>query len=150
MAAKLNDFVHKSTAISGFITFFFGELDTESGTIRYVNAGHPPPLLLGRGAEPDTFPGTGLALGMLPHADFEVGRAEIRPGETWILYTDGITESRNAAGEEFGPERLAAIGRTAAAPAGAVIERVFDELNAFTGGGEAADDRTLVVVRRLA
>ncbi len=150
MAAKLNDFVHSSTAINGFITFFFGELDTESGTIRYVNAGHPPPLLLGSRAEPGTFPGTGLALGMLPHADFEVGRAEIRPGETWILYTDGITESRNAAGEEFGPDRLAAVGRAAAAPASAVIDRVFDELNAFTGGKDAADDRTLVVVRRLA
>ena len=79
-----------------------------------------------------------------------VGRAEIRPGETWILYTDGITESRSPAGEEFGPERLAVLGRAAAASAGAVIERVFEELNAFTSGGDPADDRTLIVVRRRA
>ena len=151
MAAKLNDFVHKSTAINGFITFFFGELDTESGAIRYVNAGHPPPLLLGSGAEPCPLPGTGLALGMLAHAEYEVGRAEIRPGGTWILYTDGITESRSPAGEEFGPERLAVLGRAAASSSAcAVIERVFEELNAFSGGGDPADDRTLVVVRRRA
>lgn len=149
LAAKLNDFVHKSTAINGFITFFFGELDTEAWTIRYVNAGHPPPFILGGGAEVRLLSGTGLALGMLPHAAFDVGRAEISPGEMWVLYTDGITESRDASGEEFGPERLAAVGRGAAGPAAADIDRVFEELKVFTGGRDPADDRTLVVVRRF-
>ena len=148
LAAKLNDFVHKSTAINGFITFFFGELDTVAGTIRYVNAGHPPPMLLSGGADPEDLPGTGLALGMLPHAAFEVGRAELRPGWSWVLYTDGITESRSPEGEEFGPERVAEIGLSPSIPAAAIIERIFNELNAFTGGAAAADDRTLVVVRR--
>jgi phosphoserine phosphatase RsbU/P len=149
LAAKLNDFVHKSTAINGFITFFFGELDTESGIIRYVNAGHPAPLLLGAAGEPRALDGTGLALGMLPHAAYEIGRAEIRPGDMGILYTDGITESRDASGEEYGPERLAAVGRACAGPAAAVIESVFEDLKTFTGGGDPADDRTLVIVRRL-
>ena len=149
MAAKLNDFVHKSTSLNGFITFFFGELDTETGILRYVNAGHLPPFIIGRDAEPRRLCGTGLALGMLPNTAYDVGRAEIRPGETWILYTDGITESRNPAGEEFGPDRLAEACGGGTVPAQTVIDRIFDALAAFSGPGEVSDDRTLVIVRRL-
>jgi len=147
MAAKLSEFVFKSSAISGFITFFFGELDTATGIIRYINAGHPPPFIGGTESELRLLPGTGLALGMLSGATFDVGQARIAPGETWVLYTDGITESRNAADEEYGPERLAALGRKVVPTSAALIDAVFDDLREFTGGGDPADDRTIVVVK---
>ena len=149
VAAKLNDFVHRSSDLHVFITFFFGEMDITTGAIRYINAGHPAPLIVGSSGPTRALPGTGLALGMLAGSTYDVGEARIEPGEVWILYTDGLTESRNAAGEEFGTERIEnAVRESKETTAAAGIDRVFAALNAFTGNAEAADDRTLVVVKR--
>ncbi len=149
MGAKLSEFVLKSSPINDFITFFWGELEVGTGRLRYINAGHPAPLICHPGRPPRPLEGTGLALGMLPGAAYEVGEAVLAPGETWILYTDGITESRRADGEEFGPERLAEMSCPAEGCASALIDRIFDGLEAFSGTRAGADDRTLVVIRRL-
>jgi len=150
LGAKLSDFVLKSSPINDFITFFWGELEVSSGRIRFINAGHPAPIVCAPGRPPRTMNGTGLALGMLPGASYEVGRDVLAAGETWVLYTDGITESRRPDGEEYGPERLAALAGGVEGCAAVVIERVFDGLEAFSGSKAGADDRTLVVIKRQA
>lgn len=149
LAAKLSDFVFKSSPINDFITFFWGELNTQTGILRYINAGHPPPILCGSGRPPRVLEGTGLALGMLPGAVYEVGEACLALGETWVLYTDGITESRRADGEEYGPERLAELACSDAGTSTALIDRIFAALEAFSGAKAGADDRTLVVIKRI-
>lgn len=149
MGAKLSEFVLKSSPINDFITFFWGELEIGTGRLRYINAGHPAPLICVPDLPPRPLEGTGLALGMLPGAAYEVGEAVLAPGETWILYTDGITESRRADGEEFGPERLAEMACPSGGCAAAVIDCIFDGLEAFSGTRAGADDRTLVVIKRL-
>ncbi len=149
MGAKLSDFVLKSSPINDFITFFWGELEIGTGRLRYINAGHPAPIICGPGRPPRQLDGTGLALGMLPGATYDVGEATLAAGETWILYTDGITESRRADSEEYGPERLAELSCPSEGCAAAVIDRVFDGLEAFSGTKAGADDRTLVVIKRL-
>jgi serine phosphatase RsbU (regulator of sigma subunit) len=149
LAAKLSDFVFKSSPINDFITFFWGELDTTTGMLRYVNAGHPPPILCGAGRPPRTLDGTGLALGMLPGLVYEVGEAVLAMGETWVLYTDGITESRRADGEEYGPDRLAELACVSAGTSAVLIDAVFAALEEFSGTRAGADDRTLVVIKRI-
>jgi sigma-B regulation protein RsbU (phosphoserine phosphatase) len=149
MASKLDGFVQESSDTHTFITFFFAELDRETGAIRFVNAGHNPPFILGRDGVARDLPATGLGLGMLPGRLYEVGTAAVGPGEILVLYTDGITESRNPKGEEFGAERLAEIVRSEREKdAPTIVDAVFRGLAEFAGCGGPYDDRTLVVVKR--
>jgi serine phosphatase RsbU (regulator of sigma subunit)/pSer/pThr/pTyr-binding forkhead associated (FHA) protein len=151
LAEKLNDFIHESSDIHSFITFFFGDLDNETGTLRFVNAGHNPPLVFGRDGVARELPATGLCLGMLAGRPYEVGTAVVEPGEILVLYTDGITESRNAGEKEFGVEGLAeAVCGERGKDAPAILEAVFSRLAEFTACAEPFDDRTLVIIKRLA
>jgi phosphoserine phosphatase RsbU/P len=150
MAAKLNDFVQRSSAINAFITFFFGELDTANGVFGFVNAGHNPPFILDRGGRARFLDSTGLCLGMLPESDYEERADGLATGEMLVLFTDGIIESRDKANEEYGTDRLVeACRKCAGAPAAEVMDAVFKDLDAFTAKAPAADDRTLVVVKRM-
>lgn len=149
LAAKLNDFIAQSSDIRNFITFFFAELDRDTGSLRYVNAGHDPALLVGRDGGVRQLPGTGLCLGMFAGRSYDVGTAAFGPGEILLLYTDGITESRDAEGHEFGVEGLAdAVRAEIDQDAPEILDAVFRRLAEFTGCAEPVDDRTLVVIKR--
>jgi sigma-B regulation protein RsbU (phosphoserine phosphatase) len=149
LAAKLNDFIHQSSDNQSFITFFFAELDRHTGSLRYINAGHNPALVIARDGGVRELQGTGLCLGMLSGRAYEVGAAGLAPGEVLVLYTDGITESRNAQDEEFGVEGLAdAVRDELDKDAPDILEAVFRRLAEFTRCAEPLDDRTLVVVKR--
>lgn len=151
LAAKLNDFAHESSDIHSFITFFFAELDKETGGLRFVNAGHNPALVFGRDGLVRELPATGLCLGMFAGRSYEVGTAALDPGEVLVLYTDGITEGRNTGEKEFGVEGLAgAVREEREKDAPAILDAVFRRLTEFTACAEPFDDRTLVVVKRNA
>ncbi len=151
MAAKLNEFVHGSSDARSFISFLYAELDRDTGALRYVNAGHNPGLVIGPGGAVRELAPTGLCLGMLPGRAYDVGTTELRPGEILVLYTDGITESRDAAGKEFGVDGLTAAvagGRECEAPE--ILDAVYGRLAEFGASVEPFDDRTLVIVKRRA
>jgi len=150
MAAKLNDFVHRSSAINTFITFFFCELNRKTGEVTFINAGHNPPFVLSRDGKVRRLGSSGLCLGMLPQMAYQEMKETLKSGDVFILYTDGITESRNANNEEFGDERLIDVCRkNAKAKADELMNVVFGDLETFTSNAPPADDRTLVVVKRL-
>lgn len=149
LAAKLNDFTHQSSDIHSFITFFYAELDRKTGDLRFVNAGHNPALVFGRDGSFRELAATGLCLGMIPGLPYEVGSAALGPGDVLVMYTDGITESRNPGNEEFGVEGLVgAVRGEIDKDAPAILEGVFRRLAEFAGCAEPFDDRTLVVVKR--
>jgi serine phosphatase RsbU (regulator of sigma subunit) len=151
MAEKLNDFVHESSDAHTFISFLYAELDRDTGGLRYVNAGHNPGLVLDRDGIVRELGATGLCLGMLAGRAYEVRTAELRPGEILILYTDGITESRDAGEKEFGVQGLIeAVAGERAQEAPAILDGVYRRLAEFAGCVEPFDDRTLVVVKRKA
>lgn len=131
-----------------FATVFFGILDTTSGTLHYVNAGHEPPAILAAGGI-TRLPPTGPALGLLPQLEFRIGEAALAPGATLLIWTDGVSEARDAAGELFGEERLADLLAQDPGSAGELIERILAEVQRFAGGAEQADDITLAAIRRL-
>jgi sigma-B regulation protein RsbU (phosphoserine phosphatase) len=90
-----------------------------------------------------------MALGMLAGREYGEGRITLNPGDVLILYTDGISESRNAAGDEFGTEGIVKSVRGAAGKkSDEILAAVFSALREFTGGVDPEDDRTLVVIKK--
>ncbi len=151
MARKLNDFVCRSSGTSSFITFFYGELDTATGDLRYLNAGHNPPLVLNAKGRLERLGACGLCLGMFPGSDYECHEVRLEPGDAAILYTDGITESRNKAKEEFGEARLIDFVRERLdRPPAEIIGQLKTTLYDFSQSKDLDDDMTIVIVKRKA
>ena len=151
MAKKLNAFVCHSSGTSSFITFFYGELNTATGEMRYLNAGHNPPVIINARGRLDRLEACGLCLGMFPASDYECRSARVEAGDVALLYTDGITESRNKVKEEYGEERLIDFVRLHLdQPAAKIIEGLRADLAAFTQSPDLADDMTVVLVKRKA
>jgi sigma-B regulation protein RsbU (phosphoserine phosphatase) len=145
---RLNRIIHQSRLTTKFVSLFYGELEQE-GNLIYVNAGHPPPLHLhARGATP--LKQTGLVLGPSAGATYSRGFLSLERGDSLLLYTDGMVEAADSRGREFGLERLkkaflAVRERDSQEITKALLERVKE----FTGHSAPADDRTVVIVRRL-
>ncbi|MCR4396308.1 MAG: SpoIIE family protein phosphatase, partial [Candidatus Saccharicenans sp.] len=151
LASRLNNFVHRSSSSSNFITFFLLELKKNTGEIKYINAGHNPPLILDRKGQITKLESCGFCLGMFPSIEYEPCVARLEAGEVAILYTDGITESRNKNEEEFGEDRLIrATQQYIDLPAHKMIDFILAEVDKFSEGLEPDDDRTLVIIKRTA
>jgi len=149
MASTLNDFVHQSSAVSSFVTFFYCELDRRGDEVRYVNAGHIPPFVLRTDGSLERLGSTGFCLGMFPGATYEVKSVRLGMGDVLVLYSDGIPDGRDADDAEYGQNRLAAIARanTGLGAAG-LVTAIADDAKRFMGEAPRFDDQTLVVVKR--
>jgi serine phosphatase RsbU (regulator of sigma subunit) len=149
MSQRLNSFVYQSSPINSFITFFFCDVNRISGELRYVNAGHNPPLILNNSGEFSSLDSTGMALGMFPDARFESGSIRLESEEMAILFTDGIPEGRNTAQEEYTEERLRNLILSHQNLSVHLLEKtVLDDVASFSEGTEQADDITLVLIKR--
>jgi serine phosphatase RsbU (regulator of sigma subunit) len=150
LAEKVNELIHGTTDTNTYITFFYGELNMTSGEFPYINAGHFPPIVMNKKGQVRRLGACGFCLGMFPVAEYEVKEMRLEVGDIALLYTDGITECRDEAGEEYGEERLIEIlkkGRKLSAEK--LCDKIFDEVDAFGDGTEQMDDMTLVVVKRV-
>ncbi|HET8799397.1 MAG TPA: PP2C family protein-serine/threonine phosphatase, partial [Thermoanaerobaculia bacterium] len=149
LMARLNALLFRMAGGRKYVTFFFGRYSPESGELRYVNAGHNPPLLLD-GERLESIASTGRPIGILADASYEERRVTLAPGATLFLYTDGLNEANNAEEEEFGMQRLRdCVARAARGPLAEIATSVLEEIHAFEDGAHAADDKTIVVLRRL-
>lgn len=151
LARHLNRAVLESRDAARFVTAVCGVLEPRSGRLTYVNCGHNPPLLLrGRGGREMLGRG-GPALGLLEGEPFETGALSLDPGDTLVLYTDGVVEPTNGDDVEFGVDRLEdAVRATGLRPAADALQSVVEATRAFSGHELYEDDFTLVVVRREA
>jgi serine phosphatase RsbU (regulator of sigma subunit)/anti-sigma regulatory factor (Ser/Thr protein kinase) len=131
-----------------FVTLFCAILDTATGALAFVNAGHNPPLLAPGDASCGRLAGPrNPIVGLVKEQNFAVGEERLAPGDMLLLYTDGITEAEDANGCLFGEERLATlVDRHRRRSARAVIESVFAEVHGFSAGREPSDDITLLVL----
>ena len=130
-----------------FMTLFCGVLEPESGRLRFVCAGHPFPLLRRAGGEILELGVGCLPLGIRLELELEAHEVTIEPGDTLLLYTDGVVETLSPSGETFGFERLSA----ALAPGSsshAVHDRVLGEVEGFRRDEPVLDDLSLVVITR--
>lgn len=150
MACKLNNFVNRSSAPNCFITFFYTELNKKTGELRFVNAGHNPPLILDKKGKIRRLESCGLCLGMFPSSDYEIKDINLNPGDMAFLYTDGITESRSKDNKEFTEERLIKlIQKHSKLSAKKLVKKIQEEVNDFAAGADPMDDMTLVVIKRI-
>jgi sigma-B regulation protein RsbU (phosphoserine phosphatase) len=149
VAAKLNDFVHSSSAPNRFISCFVCDLDMTTGQLRYVNAGHNPPIIISKDSKVRRLDPTGFCLGMFPSVSYDVAEVTVDKGETVVLYTDGITDARNSANKDFGEDTLISLlKKSAKKPAAEIVSKVNAELGSFSSGVDAFDDMTLIVLKR--
>jgi sigma-B regulation protein RsbU (phosphoserine phosphatase) len=146
----LNDNLSRSLAANQFISFVVVELEPAEGSLRYVNAGHNPPMLLHASGAVERLRGNGPVLGVVPAFPYAAQESWIAPGDTLLLYTDGATESESPAQEEFGEERLlGALRREAAGDSKSALENLQRGILAFCGPTPRHDDITLLLLRRL-
>ena len=144
---KLNSVINRSQLSTRFISLFYGELE-QGGTVVYVNAGHPPPLLFKSDRIVKLDVG-GTILGPLADTDFNRGFAFMDPGDLLVLYTDGILEATNAEGEIFDEKHLVEFVRAnISLPAYEIIRALFAAIRDFAGSVRLQDDTTAVIIRR--
>jgi sigma-B regulation protein RsbU (phosphoserine phosphatase) len=147
--ARVNRSVCQNVPSNKYVTFFLAALDPASGGLRFINAGHNPPLLVRGDGTVERLATGGLVLGLFENVSYDEGWVEIRPGDTLVAYSDGVTETWSPEDEEFGEEKLT---RIAVAGRGlgsrALQDAILRELERFEAGARATDDRTLVVLRR--
>lgn len=150
LALRLNARMNEVRDRNRYATLFVGSLNPANGDLRYVNAGHNPPLLVPADGGPlHRLMPTGPMVGLLPGAEFAEGRTTMHPGDTLVIFTDGLVEAENAAGEELGDAALAEVVRQL--PGGSadeVFEGLLTRTFAHMEGGGFKDDVTLVVVKR--
>ena len=134
-----------------FITALCATIDMRAGILRLANAGHEPPLLLRSGDdEPVWLEASGPLLGAYRRLDLTECTIALEPGDLVLLYTDGVTDAQAADGERFGEARLVEAVRSAPSRAAAdVVGAVCDAYHLFQGDMPAADDVTMVAIRRL-
>jgi len=150
LAARVNAILCRDGLPNRFATLVYAEIRAGSNRVSLVNAGHLPPLVVS-GSRLQELPRGGMALGMIPGAVYEAQTAELAPGDLLVVYSDGVTEATNEAGDFFGDDRLrrllAGLGGGTAAAAGQAILAAVRE---FIGDARPYDDLSVVVLRRAA
>jgi sigma-B regulation protein RsbU (phosphoserine phosphatase) len=131
-----------------FATVFFGLLDPLTGELLFINAGHESPLLISDREVKQRLDPTGPAVGMLPDMEFKIEAVTLRPGDSLVLFTDGITDALSPAEEQFAEARLVEAASSAAPSAQARIQNIMSALDSHIAGREQYDDVTLLAVHR--
>lgn len=149
LVTQLNASLHETLPRSKFVTLFLGRLDTATGVVEFVNAGHTPPLWIRRAGTEEVLAGD-ILLGVMTAATYTNRKLTLEPGDSLVLFTDGVTEAQNLSGNDLGAAALVRavrglFGKTADAVASAIGEAV----TAHVGDAESLDDDvTLVVISR--
>jgi serine phosphatase RsbU (regulator of sigma subunit) len=158
LAARMNEFLCRTTPGNRYATFFYAQLDGPRRQLRYVNAGHNPPYLIRRGSVThadvvddhviEELPAGGTVIGLIPGVGYEEAIVDLCPGDVLLAFTDGVTEAHNPDNEEFGEERVKALLReTAHLPAEEISSRFTASLRAWVSDAPQYDDLTLVVLK---
>lgn len=146
---RINEIIYENTPADKFITFFWGSYNPELRRLRYVNAGHNPPLLFRKGQEkPEELTEGGMILGAMSSImPYEQTDINIEVGDLLVFYTDGVTEAMSADEEEYGEERLlTCLQKHRKEEPNAILKAVVDDILAFSDGIQH-DDITLIVLK---
>jgi sigma-B regulation protein RsbU (phosphoserine phosphatase) len=131
-----------------FATVFFGLLDPATGELLYINAGHEPALMISGNQLKQRLEPTGPAVGMLPEMEFKIGHLTFAPGDSLLLYTDGVTDALSPSEEQFTETRLIAASASPTPSAQVRIQNIMAALDTHIGDREQYDDITLMAVQR--
>ena len=150
LAERVNRRMNDVRDRNRYTTLFAGSLNPLNGNLRYVNGGHNPPLLVRVSGEVVRLAPTGPMVGLLPGVSFREGHAHMDRGDVLVIFTDGVVEAENAAGEELGDGPLAEVVlRLPEAGAEGIFEALLVEAFQHLEDGKFRDDVTLVVIKRM-
>jgi sigma-B regulation protein RsbU (phosphoserine phosphatase) len=146
-----NNYIARThSALNMFATLFLGVLDPETGSLTYVNAGHEAPVVLaGSGVIKGRLGQTGPAVGMMPDSEFELQQYQLERGDTLVVYTDGVPESRDPRGGFFTEKRLFETLQQPVESAAALVARIETALRAHIAEADQFDDITILAARWL-
>jgi sigma-B regulation protein RsbU (phosphoserine phosphatase) len=149
LVSKINEIFHRDSLPNMFASLLYAEIAPDSAHIKFVNAGHLPPLLLQSGTIRETSKGE-QALGLIRTSSYTEQTVELQRGDIFFAYSDGLTEARNERGEFFGPERLLRLLPTWQNLSPERLgNAVTTEVDWFVGDARANDDLSLVILKRL-
>lgn len=144
LMSSVNRLFQQSTPAASYATLFFGVYDDRTRRLRFVNGGHPPPLVVRRDGHVQSLDATGYAVGMFEQWVGAVADVDLHMGDVLALYTDGVTEAVNEQGDEFGAARLADVLRSPGEDAQTILARAASAVKQFSGGRQD-DDITMVI-----
>ena len=145
--SRVNCYLCEHSEVGRYATLFFGILSI-TGELEFINAGHPSPLLLRRDGIAEPFTEGSFPVGLVPSAEYTAFHEKLQPGDTLILFSDGVTEAMDPDEELFGIERLRdALTDQRNTPLEVVQKAVLDSVEQFTRGASQADDITLFLIR---
>jgi len=146
LVTRMNQYLFRRAIEARFLTAFYATL-TSRGKLTYSNAGHNAPMLLGRSGQRRLEVG-GVVLGLFEHATFEEESIQLQPGDLVIVFSDGVTEALNAAGDEFTDDRvLKTVASQRGATPQAILDAVLSGVRDFVGGEAQSDDLTIAIVQ---
>lgn len=147
LVLKLNDVIIKNSTAERFISGFIGIIDTDKNTLHFVNAGHNPPLFFKNGLM-EKLISVGIPLGMCPFDAYEEKTVQLDPGDTLVLFTDGVTEAFDEKEDMYEDERLEALlAQKHTGTAEQIKQDILDDVSRFTKDIEPDDDITLMVIK---
>jgi sigma-B regulation protein RsbU (phosphoserine phosphatase) len=153
MIHHINGLVYEASSANRYATFFYAQYDPVTRKLRYVNAGHNPPMLRRKKGDDFEFlrlEEGGTVIGLFPDFPFKEAEIQLQSGDILVAFTDGISEAMNHAEEEFDEERLMEAIRTCPSRSAANISSfILEHVDAFTAGADQHDDMTIVVMRLL-
>ncbi|MGB7846448.1 MAG: SpoIIE family protein phosphatase [Candidatus Acidiferrum sp.] len=147
LLTSVNLHFYKHTSQARYATFFFGHYSDATQTLRYINCGHNPPILLRKGGAVERLIATAMVLGLFPDWECSTASVQLETGDVLSIYTDGITETLGCTGEEFGEARLLALLRNSRNLEAVDIVRNIENAVEQFRRGEQKDDLTLVIAR---
>lgn len=146
---QINQFLCQHAEVGHYATMFFSLVDRD-GTFRFIKAAHPSPLLLRRGKVSPLYTEGSFPVGLIQEARFEAESVQLEPGDTLLLFSDGVTEAEDPEGNEFGVPRLSELlAEHENAPLDELQHNVLEAVDHFCRGAAQADDITVVVARYL-
>jgi len=146
MLQRVNELFYANSSEGSYATLFFGEYHDGERRLRYANCGHLPGIVLRTDGGVELLESTCTLVGLFGEWECATGECLLEPGDTLLLYTDGVTEAANGE-DDFGEERLiAALLRSRELPVQEMVEAIADEVRRF-GSGEQSDDITLIAAR---
>ena len=148
LVSHVNQRMVEASPDSSFVTMFYAEYDEAASVLRYVNAGHNPPMLLTDSQCKNLSEG-GTVVGLFRESVYELGEVALAAGDVFMAYTDGLLEARNPQEEEIGEERLSEwLTALRDQSAEAIKQRLLEQVAAWTENAEQEDDLTLLVWRK--
>jgi sigma-B regulation protein RsbU (phosphoserine phosphatase) len=146
--AEVNQHLHQQLADQSFVTAFYAVLDPARNRLTYANAGHHPPIVRRRSGQLEQLPNGSMALGVLPDTPYTEQSIHLEPGDSLVIYTDGVTDAFNPDDEVFDLPRLKTSVAQEPGSASALLGRLKGDLSTWVGSTPQFDDITVLVLTR--